>query len=415
MRDPKSLSLTENVIVYCGPSISPTEVQQLLPGCVIAPPVARGALYRSRRDGFRLQVIIDGTFSHGFAVSPREVVDVLGDGGILLGAASMGAVRAAECWPAGMHGIGIVYRLFRHAIISSDDEVAVMTDPERDYAAMTVALVSVRYALRRATIAGLMHQPDAETILTACKRMHFKERTWPHILRQAKLDSRLTDESVAFLRKTEVKREDARRALRYTASLVKQNSATTWRRESSLTERPPRYVGHDRYFGRTRKELRRDLFRWLIGSGRYQRYLWAVVAGEPEFAWTPGTDAESQALRLRELLPNVLTRLLSDEDTLGERFWAELTVLDELDAELMHFHAFKELAMQSAPPSGPLLQRVREEVAISHGYPSWGSLLDCCDDNHILGHIPLAWVDDACMTMASVRFGMGRSGSVRPQ
>ena len=54
---------------------------------------------------------------------PSEVVAALRDGARVLGAASMGAIRAAECWPAGMQGVGAVYSLYRLGVISDDDEV----------------------------------------------------------------------------------------------------------------------------------------------------------------------------------------------------------------------------------------------------------------------------------------------------
>jgi len=68
-------------------------------------------------------VIIDGVFHQEPAVPPREILDVLEDGAVIVGASSMGALRAAECWPAGMRGVGTIYRLYRRGALKSDDEV----------------------------------------------------------------------------------------------------------------------------------------------------------------------------------------------------------------------------------------------------------------------------------------------------
>jgi hypothetical protein len=113
------------------------------------PPIRRGDLYRDRLLGFRVFVILDGVFGQELAVSPREAIDVARDGAVVVGACSMGAIRAAECWPAGVEGVGAVYRLFRRGALTSDAEVAVAFSPEPPYRPVSVPLVNVRYALSR--------------------------------------------------------------------------------------------------------------------------------------------------------------------------------------------------------------------------------------------------------------------------
>ena len=141
-------------IVYLGPSLSRREAQAALPGCCIRPPIRRGNLYRDRILRSSVFVILDGVFFQQEAISPREVIDVVRDGALVVGACSLGAVRAAECWPAGMRGLGSIYRLFRRGILLSDDEVALAFEPGGSYRSFSVPLINVRYALRHAVRKG---------------------------------------------------------------------------------------------------------------------------------------------------------------------------------------------------------------------------------------------------------------------
>ena len=66
------------------------------------------------------------------------------------GAASIGALRAAELDVFGMRGIGRIYEDFRDGVLEDDDEVAVLHGPEElGYPPVTEAMVNIR-----ATFAG---------------------------------------------------------------------------------------------------------------------------------------------------------------------------------------------------------------------------------------------------------------------
>ena len=174
----------EDPVVFVGPSLSRDEVQRVLPRARVEPPIARGDLHRLR-EGATTFLLIDGAFAHRLAVAPSEIVAALRGGARVLGAASMGAIRAAECWPAGMEGSGAVYSLFRLGLIRNDDEVAVATDPERDFAAVSVALINVRYVLLAALRRKLLTRAGARAVLAAGKHTHFSERRWGTIFSSA--------------------------------------------------------------------------------------------------------------------------------------------------------------------------------------------------------------------------------------
>jgi hypothetical protein len=409
MTGPVRHSPTARPVVFAGPSVDRHTVLAHLPGADVRPPVQRGDLRDLYHAGHRLFVLIDGVFSHGLAVSPREVVDVLRGGATVVGASSMGAVRAAECWPAGMQGVGVVFRLFRAGIIDSDDEVAVMTDPEQDYRAISVALINVRFAARKAFVRGLLSKDESDAIVRAAEDLHFLQRTWPVILQKAGVSAGFRD----ALGQVDVKREDAIRALRQVATGYSGAGLAAAEATAEATAEAPvpaeervRYPGHDRLLGHDRDDLVHELTRWMFGSGRYQRHVWSLVAGEEDLLDLPPRGA-GRAEALRERLALCLSRLLAEPRPLAASLWEELEFLDELPAELMRWHALKRFAALAGDDrDGSSHHRlVREQTAIAHGYLDWASLRGDVQDGKLFGAIPFGWVDAAVSLQVAARRG----------
>lgn len=382
------------VVVFTGPSLAVREVSCALPEAVVKPPAARGDLYRARRDGAMLILLIDGVFAHHLAVSPREVIDVVRDGATVVGASSMGALRAAECAPAGVAGVGLVYRLFRRGVLENDDEVAVALSSDRDFAATSVALVNVRYAVSKARRARLLTSLEGARIVAAAKGMFYAERTWPDILRQANVGDSAGD-VLRFCQGRDLKRQDALQAVREVSALHRTPRHTKTRCGQTLAVPMPRYPGHDRYFGLGEATLRHSLAEWLFGSGRYQPHVWAIMAGEPELSGLSATLPE-RVHHQRDALAAALRRHLADIGEVSRRLWAELEYLDELDAELMRWYAFRRLSemaeRKNLKAPADITLRVREEVARRHGVFQWSALEEAAEDGRLHGAIPLAWV-----------------------
>jgi hypothetical protein len=272
--------------VFVGPSVAAEEVADALPAARVEPPIGRGDLARLRGEGVETFVVIDGVFAHQLAVAPSEVVDVIAGGARVVGAASLGALRAAECWPAGMAGVGAVYRLFRLGVLRDDDEVAVATDPDAGHQAVSVALIHVRYLLIAALSAGHLDRDGASAILATARRTHFADRRWRGIFSGAGVD--LSAELRDLIEPCDVKRRDARIAL----ERVARGSVPTG--DLRLAGRPlaayrrsvdapgVRYRGHDPFFGRPESELRQavGLQRWreLESEGELDRELMRIYA-----------------------------------------------------------------------------------------------------------------------------------------
>jgi hypothetical protein len=215
-------------LVYVGPTASAEAIQRAYPGCIVRPPIRRGDLYRDRMLRGAVFLILDGVFFQDEAISPREVLDVIADGALVAGAASMGALRAAECWPAGMRGVGAIYRLFRSGVLDSDDEVAVAFSERPGGASSSVALINVRYAVRQAQRSGVLDSGEARRIVSAARGLFYADRYWPLILRAAGLADRAP--LATALAAHDLKARDAARAL---------EQMKRWlREEPSLLDRP---------------------------------------------------------------------------------------------------------------------------------------------------------------------------------
>ncbi|MFK0687706.1 TfuA-like protein [Mesorhizobium sp. IMUNJ 23033] len=115
------------------------------------PPAQRGDIYRAAAAGARMIGLIDGCFRTVPSVLHKEILWALNGGCAVFGAASMGAIRAAELYPCGMIGIGAIFHDFVSGRITRDDEVAIEHGPaELGFPQTSEALINIRYTLREA-------------------------------------------------------------------------------------------------------------------------------------------------------------------------------------------------------------------------------------------------------------------------
>ena len=78
----------------------------------------------------------------------------------MFGAASMGALRAAELAAFGMEGVGAIFEAFREGVLEDDDEVAVIHGPaEFGYPVLSEAMVNIRRTLSDAALEQPFYTP----------------------------------------------------------------------------------------------------------------------------------------------------------------------------------------------------------------------------------------------------------------
>ena len=93
---------------------------------------------------------MDGVFERVPAVWHKEILFALSEGIHVYGAASMGALRAAELDRFGMRGVGEVYRAYADGVLEDDDEVAVAhAGAEDGFRPISDSMVDIRATLER--------------------------------------------------------------------------------------------------------------------------------------------------------------------------------------------------------------------------------------------------------------------------
>jgi hypothetical protein len=174
--------------VFVGPTLPAAEVTARLPDAVVMPPVSVGdVLALSRRRSIRRIAIIDGYFERMAAVWHKEILVAMERGIEMLGAASMGAIRAAELAPYGMVGVGAIFKAFAHGDLVADDEVAVAHLPaEMGYRAVSDALVNLRDGLARAARGRVIAATTRDRLVEIARGRFYRERSWDQLVRDGR-------------------------------------------------------------------------------------------------------------------------------------------------------------------------------------------------------------------------------------
>jgi hypothetical protein len=181
------------IVVFAGPTLTAEAARAAL-ACEVLPPARQGDLYRACQR-FRPEVIglIDGVFREAPAVWHREILWALSQGVHVFGAASMGALRAAELDAYGMRGVGRVYEAYRAGVWSGfdepfedDDEVAVVHAPgEMGARPISDAMVDLRATLLTGEQAGVIARGDRDRLAARMKHLHFAARSFDALERAA--------------------------------------------------------------------------------------------------------------------------------------------------------------------------------------------------------------------------------------
>ncbi len=213
--------------VFLGPSLPRAEAEAIL-AADYRPPVRQGDIYRlvqQRRP--RAIAVIDGYFQEVPSVWHKEILWALDQGIPVYGAASMGALRAAELQRHGMIGVGKIYEAYRvgsyapyeSELFEDDDEVAVIHGPaELSYPALSDAMVDLRETLAAAARCGIIDDKLRDGLVAAFKRRFYRERRFavlPELLAEMDADPAIAEALLAWLPQGRVsqKRADARALL----------------------------------------------------------------------------------------------------------------------------------------------------------------------------------------------------------
>jgi len=171
--------------VFAGPSL-PRAARAGYEKFAFHGPAAQGDVYRLTASRPRAIAIVDGYFERTAAVWHNEILWALAQGIHVFGAASMGALRAAELAPFGMLGVGRIFEAFANGSLTDDDEVTIVhADETWDFRAGSEAMVNIRATLRAALDAGVVAAHEHDALVAAAKRTFYPDRSYPALLAAA--------------------------------------------------------------------------------------------------------------------------------------------------------------------------------------------------------------------------------------
>lgn len=203
-------------VVFLGPSLDRPTARRLLPDAIFLPPAQMGDVVSAvRRYRPRAVGLIDGVFLNAMSVFHKELLLAVDAGCWVLGAASMGALRAAECDRYGVIGVGGIYERYRSGELEDDDEVALIHGDETvGFRPLSDPLVTIRAALDHAVAGGLLTREERAELLALQGRRWFPDRRLADVEHDAAaigMETHRVQQLGTFIRATpcDPKRDDA--------------------------------------------------------------------------------------------------------------------------------------------------------------------------------------------------------------
>jgi len=169
---------TGRSLVFLGPTLSLSAARELF-DADYAPPAKQADIYSAvRTSPPAVIVLIDGEFHQSLSVWHKEILYALAHGVRVIGASSMGALRAAELHTLGMIGAGRIFENYRDGITIADDEVALTYGPaELGYPPVTIPMVNLRATLDTAERKGDITLEQKLLLRGRLHDIHFSIRT----------------------------------------------------------------------------------------------------------------------------------------------------------------------------------------------------------------------------------------------
>ncbi len=174
------------ILVFLGPTLRLADAQAVLDAVYLQPAAQGDILLAAHAFRPRAMVLIDGQFEDRPPVRHKEIQWAMAQGIVMIGAASMGALRAAEMCALGMVGVGLIYRWYRRWLLAPDDAVAVHSAPaELGFLPLTDSLVDLQR-----TFSSLMHRKvvtleERNRLNGIAREINFRDRTMAAVMRAA--------------------------------------------------------------------------------------------------------------------------------------------------------------------------------------------------------------------------------------
>ena len=170
-------------IVFGGPSLQGIGLP--IPDIVVLPPAAQGDVLAALRKYHPAAIgILDCDLPYrSLPTWHKEILYALDSGVRVVGAAAVGAHRAAELASFGMEGAGSIFRRVASGELERDDEV--LGDWEMtggDVKRLSVPLVAMRDVLDAAATERILPETAARALTRAAEGLFWRRRTWEALL-----------------------------------------------------------------------------------------------------------------------------------------------------------------------------------------------------------------------------------------
>lgn len=168
-------------ILHVGPTLA--DADQCAGDIVVRGPAIQGNIFEAVEEGATVIGLVDGGFEYTAPVWHKEILYALSAGVTVLGAASMGALRAAECHVFGMLGVGKIFQDYVNGSRLDDSDVAQIHGPaELGWVPLSEPLVNVSATLDALVDKQLVSIDEASRLNAVARSIFFKDRTWRSIL-----------------------------------------------------------------------------------------------------------------------------------------------------------------------------------------------------------------------------------------
>ena len=199
-------------------------------------PARQGDIARAALEGASAIGLVDGLYEDVAAPWHKEILFALAQGVTVLGGASIGALRAAECAAFGMIGVGEIFESYLSGARVDDSDVAQLHAPaELDYAPLTEALVNVEATLAALVAGGRLGKRVGEELGSIARALFFKSLTFEAIIARAGLPAAEAARIVDLMgeHRIDLKRRDAHLLMERLQALPAGRRApeTAWRLE----------------------------------------------------------------------------------------------------------------------------------------------------------------------------------------
>lgn len=163
-------------ILFAGPSLYGAAYDAA--DVVIRGPAQMGDIERAIAEGATTVGLIDGHYQQVGAIWHKEILFALAAGVTVFGAASMGALRAAECEPFGMIPVGDIATRYCSGELFDDADVALTNGPgELGFPPLTEPMVDVDATVAHLLAEGLVTTAQARSIGAGARSLFFADRT----------------------------------------------------------------------------------------------------------------------------------------------------------------------------------------------------------------------------------------------